>query len=116
MYDPLLDESICANAPYPSSYWADVAGTAPEDDGQLNKDINVDVAIIGAGYTGLSTALHLAREHGIKATVLGANRTAWGASGRNAGFILKSSLTCKLSFKVISIPLANLYLVTLIVL
>ena len=91
MYDPLLDESIGANAPYPSSYWADVAGTAPGDDGQLNKDINVDVAIIGAGYTGLSTALHLAREHGIKATVLEANRTAWGASGRNAGFILKSS-------------------------
>ena len=91
MYDPLLDESIGVNAPYPSSYWADVAGTPPEDDGQLNKDINVDVAIIGAGYTGLSTAIHLAREHGIKATVLEANRTAWGASGRNAGFILKSS-------------------------
>ncbi len=91
MYDPLLDESLGSNAPYPSSYWADIAGTAPEDDGQLNKDITVDVAIIGAGYTGLSTALHLAREHGIKATVLEANRTAWGASGRNAGFILKSS-------------------------
>ncbi|WP_057830839.1 NAD(P)/FAD-dependent oxidoreductase [Colwellia sp. TT2012] len=96
MYDPLLDESIGANAPYPNSYWADVTaantlGNAPADDGQLNKDINVDVAIIGAGYTGLSTALHLAREHGIKATVLEANRTAWGASGRNAGFILKSS-------------------------
>ena len=91
MYDPLIDESITANAPYPNSYWADVAGKAPADDGQLNKDIEVDVAIIGAGYTGLSTALHLAREHGIKATVLEANRTAWGASGRNGGFILKSS-------------------------
>jgi glycine/D-amino acid oxidase-like deaminating enzyme len=91
MYDPLLDESLGSNAPYPSSYWADVAGTPPKDSGQLNKDLTVDVAIIGAGYTGLSTALHLAREHGIKATVLEANRTAWGASGRNAGFILKSS-------------------------
>jgi len=91
MYDPLLDESLDCNAPYPTSYWADVAGVAPENDGQLNKDITVDVAIIGAGYTGLSTALHLAREHGIKATLLEANRTAWGASGRNAGFILKSS-------------------------
>ena len=58
---------------------------------KLNKDIAVDVAIIGSGYTGLSTALHLARDHGIKATVLEANRTAWGASGRNGGFILKSS-------------------------
>jgi len=91
MYDPLVDSSLSNNNPYPDSYWADVAGTAPEDDGQLNKDISVDVAIIGAGYTGLSTALHLAREHGIKATVLEANRTAWGASGRNGGFILKSS-------------------------
>ncbi|WP_019026972.1 NAD(P)/FAD-dependent oxidoreductase [Colwellia piezophila] len=101
MYDPLIDRTLGANAPYPSSYWAAVSGAhttgantpgkAPVDDGQLNKDISVDVAIIGAGYTGLSTALHLAREHGIKATVLEANRTAWGASGRNAGFILKSS-------------------------
>ena len=91
MYDPLLDESLGSNAPYPSSYWAGVAGTPPKDNGQLNQDITVDVAIIGAGYTGLSTALHLAREYGIKATILEANRTAWGASGRNAGFILKSS-------------------------
>lgn len=96
MYDPLIDESLSANAPYPNSYWAGVTeanttGKAPSDDGKLNSDITVDVAIIGAGYTGLSTALHLAREHGIKATVLEANRTAWGASGRNAGFILKSS-------------------------
>jgi len=91
MYDPLIDKLLTGNAPYPNSYWADLAGNAPEDDGRLNKDITVDVAIIGAGYTGLSTALHLAREHGIKATVLEANRTAWGASGRNAGFILKSS-------------------------
>jgi glycine/D-amino acid oxidase-like deaminating enzyme len=91
MYDPILDKSICSNEAYPSSYWADAAGTAPESDGQLNKDINVDVAIIGAGYTGLSTALHLARDYGIKATILEANKTAWGASGRNGGFILKSS-------------------------
>jgi len=96
MYDPLIDKSLASNAPYPNSYWADVTeanttGKAPADDGQLTKDITVDVAIIGAGYTGLSTALHLAREHGIEATVLEANRTAWGASGRNAGFILKSS-------------------------
>jgi len=91
MYDPIIDKSISSNQPYPSSYWADVAGTAPASDGQINKDINVDVAIIGAGYTGLSTALHLARNYGIKATVLEANKTAWGASGRNGGFILKSS-------------------------
>ncbi len=91
MYDPIIDKSISSNQPYPNSYWADVAGTPPASDDQLNKDISVDVAIIGAGYTGLSTALHLARDHGIIATVLEANQTAWGASGRNGGFILKSS-------------------------
>lgn len=91
MYDPLLNTSLENNQSYPNSYWADVSGTAPTDNGQLEKDISVDVAIIGGGYTGLSTALHLAREHGIKATLLEANKTAWGASGRNGGFILKSS-------------------------
>ena len=91
MYDPLHDESPGCDEQYPDSYWASVAGKPPENDGQLNQDIEVDVAIIGAGYTGLSCALHLAREHGIKATMLEANRTAWGASGRNGGFILKSS-------------------------
>ncbi|MGB1261928.1 MAG: FAD-dependent oxidoreductase [Cognaticolwellia sp.] len=91
MYDPLHDVSPGCNQAYPESYWADVSGTAPKHDGAIAQDLDVDVAIIGAGYTGLSCALHLAREHGIKAHVLEANQTAWGCSGRNAGFILKSS-------------------------
>lgn len=91
MYDPLHDKSPGCGMPYPESYWANVSGEAPKHDGVINKDIDVDVAIIGAGYTGLSCALHLAREHGIHAHVLEANQTAWGCSGRNAGFILKSS-------------------------
>ncbi|QOL25714.1 FAD-binding oxidoreductase [Thalassotalea sp. LPB0316] len=91
MYDPLHHTTPGVNEPYPDSYWASVSGQAPQDDGQLTTDIDVDVCIIGAGYTGLSTALHLAKEHGIKATVVEANQTAWGCSGRNAGFILKTS-------------------------
>lgn len=91
MYDPLHHLSPGTGEAYPNSYWADVSKNAPDDDGQLTKDIDVDVVIIGAGYTGLSCALHLARDHGIKAHVLEANKTAWGCSGRNAGFILKSS-------------------------
>ena len=48
--------------------------------------VDADVAIIGAGYTGLSCALYLAKEHGIRARVLEANRPGWGCSGRNGGF------------------------------
>jgi len=91
MYDPLHDKSPGCGETYPKSYWANVSGEAPKHDGAITEDIDVDVAIIGAGYTGLSCALHLARDHGIKAHVLEANQTAWGCSGRNAGFILKSS-------------------------
>ncbi len=91
MYDPLVDLSPGCNQPYPNSYWADNSGAAPEDDGALLQDIEVDVLIVGAGYTGLSCALHLAREHNIKAHIIEANQTAWGCSGRNAGFILKST-------------------------
>jgi glycine/D-amino acid oxidase-like deaminating enzyme len=45
-----------------------------------------DVAIVGAGYTGLSTALHLA-EAGVHSTVIEAQAPGWGASGRNTGWV-----------------------------
>ena len=47
-------------------------------------DRSVPVAIIGGGFTGLSTALHLA-EQGIDALVLEAREPGWGASGNNGG-------------------------------
>ncbi len=50
----------------------------------LGESVKVDVAIVGAGYTGLSTALHLA-ERGVSVCVLEANEPGWGASGRNGG-------------------------------
>ena len=91
VYDPLKHVSPGQGEPYPNSYWANCSGIAPEDDGNVISDIEVDVAIIGGGYTGLSCALHLAKEHNIKSHILEANQTAWGCSGRNAGFILKST-------------------------
>ena len=47
---------------------------------------SADVCIIGGGYTGLSTAIHL-RELGYSVIVLEANRVGWGASGRNGGHV-----------------------------
>jgi len=44
------------------------------------------VCIIGGGYTGLSSALHLA-EKGYDVVLLEANRVGWGASGRNGGHV-----------------------------
>lgn len=52
----------------------------------LEGEQHCDVCIIGGGYTGLSSALHL-RKQGIEATVLEANRVCWGASGRNGGHV-----------------------------
>jgi gamma-glutamylputrescine oxidase len=45
---------------------------------------NADVCVIGAGFTGISTALHLA-ERGYDVHVVEGNRVGWGASGRNGG-------------------------------
>ena len=46
--------------------------------------LKFDIAIIGAGFSGLSSALHLS-ELGYKVCVLDAHRVGWGASGRNGG-------------------------------
>jgi len=50
----------------------------------LAGEARAQVAVVGAGYTGLSTALHLA-ERGIAVTVLEAHEPGWGAAGRNGG-------------------------------
>jgi hypothetical protein len=70
---------------YAPTYWIGTAGPAPEDDGPVTGDMDVDVVVIGSGYTGLSCAIHLAKLHGIRATVLEANGVAYGCSTRNGG-------------------------------
>lgn len=85
-YDPLTAPSPGTGLDYMPSYWTATAGLIPPDDGPLPGPTDVDVAIIGGGYTGLSCAYHLARQYGIHATVLEANRPGWGCSGRNGGF------------------------------
>lgn len=69
-----------------SSYWQT---TVPSNRLTVNPLYGLqtcDVAIIGGGLTGLSTAYHLAKDFGIQACVLEASTIAWGASGRNGGF------------------------------
>lgn len=69
--------------PLENSLWARTAASAP-DTRVLEGENKADVVVIGAGYTGLSTALHLARE-GVDVVVLEAVEIGYGGSGRNAG-------------------------------
>nr|WP_299245077.1 FAD-binding oxidoreductase [uncultured Halomonas sp.] len=84
-YDPLRDASPGTGMDYAPTYWRYHAGEPPEDEGPVNTDMEADVVLIGAGFTGLATALFLAREYGIKATVLEANQIGWGCTSRNGG-------------------------------
>ncbi|MGB1256600.1 MAG: NAD(P)/FAD-dependent oxidoreductase [Thiolinea sp.] len=68
---------------YPQSWYAATANTLPRFP-ELSGREQADVCIIGAGFTGLSAALHLAKS-GYKVVVLEAHRAGWGASGRNGG-------------------------------
>ncbi|WP_027470090.1 NAD(P)/FAD-dependent oxidoreductase [Deefgea rivuli] len=74
-----------AHAP---SYYAASAHSQPARP-PLTADIQVDVCIIGAGYTGLSAGLHLV-EAGFTVAILEAAQVGWGASGRNGGQIVNS--------------------------
>jgi len=67
----------------PPSLYADTA-VPPVATPPLDSDRTVSVAIIGGGFAGLSTALHLA-EQGTDVIVLEAREPGWGASGNNGG-------------------------------
>jgi glycine/D-amino acid oxidase-like deaminating enzyme len=68
------------------SVWTVSAEPLPETR-PLEGDRRADVVVVGAGYTGLSAALHLA-ERGADVVVLDAAEPGWGASGRNGGQII----------------------------
>ena len=75
--------TINSHQDHTASYYAATANKQTVYE-QLNGHKKTDVCVIGAGFTGISTALHLA-ERGYKVHVLEANKVGWGASGRNGG-------------------------------
>lgn len=68
---------------YESSYYTGSANSKA-DYPALQGEVAADVCVIGAGYTGLSAALHLA-EKGYSVALLESEKVGWGASGRNGG-------------------------------
>ena len=72
-----------SKAEYPDSYYAATANRQFDFPG-LQGEQRADVCVIGGGYTGLSSAIHLA-ERGYRVALLEAERVGWGASGRNGG-------------------------------
>ncbi|WP_144211360.1 NAD(P)/FAD-dependent oxidoreductase [Shewanella donghaensis] len=89
MYDPLIAPNA-ASQPLANSYWASTQAL-PSRLPHLSGHKQTDVAIIGGGYTGLLTAYYLASKYHIDCHVLEANQVGFGASARNAGFVLKGS-------------------------
>ena len=71
------------------SYWHDSAPGSLKTRSALEKDIEADIAIVGAGYTGLWTAYYLRQiDPSLNIVILEAEISGFGASGRNGGWCL----------------------------
>jgi glycine/D-amino acid oxidase-like deaminating enzyme len=79
MHDPMQ------NDPRSHGLWEMTAPPGPETQ-TIEGELTADVVIVGAGYAGLSSALHLA-EAGIDAVVLEAVDIGFGGAGRNVGLV-----------------------------
>lgn len=80
------DPSATADPAAIRSVWEETARPGAEYPALAGK-VATDVVVVGAGYTGLSAALHLA-EAGVGVTVIDAREPGWGASGRNGGQVI----------------------------
>src|SRR5882762_6124018 len=68
------------------NYWLETVTTPPAQSARDLPD-SIDVAVVGAGFCGLSAARTLAKR-GVKVAVLEAETFGWGASSRNGGMVL----------------------------
>lgn len=71
---------------YPDSYYAASTNPKPERPA-LQEDIQAEICIVGCGFSGLSTGIHLT-EAGHNVVMLEGAQIGWGASGRNGGQIV----------------------------
>lgn len=70
-----------------NSYWHESVAGSKIDRDALNKNIDVDIAIVGAGFSGLWTAYYLKQlQPDARIAILEANQVGFGASGRNGGW------------------------------
>lgn len=83
------------NEAQPQSYYA-ASQNLVLNTSQIADDMYVDVCIIGAGLSGVSSALELAKA-GLKVVVLEARDIGFGASGRNGGQVI-SSYACEMPY------------------
>jgi len=72
---------------FAKSLWSSVAAPMAHQTDELNENVRADVVIIGAGFCGLSAAIHLAK-NGVDVVCLEAEHVGWGASGRNNGQVI----------------------------
>ncbi|WP_316358287.1 FAD-binding oxidoreductase [Devosia sp.] len=78
--------SYAGDGSYPPSYYA-ASRNITRQPQKLEGEVEGDICVVGAGYSGLSAALHLA-EHGFKVVVVEGATVGWGASGRNGGQVV----------------------------
>lgn len=79
-------KSYAGTGEHTTSYYAASANPAPKR-AALQGHREFDICVVGAGYSGLSAALHLA-EGGHNVAVIEGAQVGWGASGRNGGQIV----------------------------
>jgi gamma-glutamylputrescine oxidase len=81
--------------------WYAASANRSTDHPRLAESLDVDVCVVGAGITGLATAIHLA-DRGYRVAVVESRRVGWGASGRSGGqmifgFALEQSRIARLT-------------------
>jgi glycine/D-amino acid oxidase-like deaminating enzyme len=83
------------------SFWEEISPPDQTNFSKLEGDHECEVAVIGGGFTGISTAYHLAKNFNSDVRLLEAGHMGWASSGRNAGFacLPATKLSIKQLFK-----------------